>query len=577
MTTPEPEQASPRESKVLAIFGYLFLAAGGATVASAAYLMRAGYSVVPYWDELDEMALYMAATHKSVLAWIWAQHNEHRLLFYKSLFIVDMHFFRGRNWPMYVAIFLSQAAVAVLIAYMLRQVGNLGKAVRYACIGLTLYCLFCASQSENFTCAFQLSFVLVNVWVVAAVLCLLIEKQRLAWGRPISTGILVLSLLAAVAATFSNGNGISVWPTLILVALLAKLPWRMVVLYLVGLACVVAVYLIGYYSPPQHASPIASLRQPRLLLEYVDKYLGGIVPRGFEEAAPLIGLMGLVIAAVLISRLIVQRGSSATLEYGLAGIVVYCVATAILTSLGRLNFGSNQAFASRYETFALLFWLGLCLWVIAIVAEQGNANLLVAVYLLLAMVMAYSATQYRRILHEVLLSTATRNLAGVGMITGVHDIKFLERAILPFPIAWPEIDEVRSQRLSLFSTPQARQFGQKFADVYRIGPEDACEGNPGLLFNVSANPNDVGVRGWAIERKNGEAVKRVVLVADGTIVGFAVPGFEPIGSSDESSAQHPRNSGWIGYAKLNGSPTLDFYAIVTNQQACHFGALRTGE
>src|ERR1035438_10652020 len=77
-------------SNILHLFAHLILAIGVGTALSAAYLMRAGYSVVPFWDELDEMTSYVDALHKSVLAWMWAQHNEHRLLFYKSLFLVDM-------------------------------------------------------------------------------------------------------------------------------------------------------------------------------------------------------------------------------------------------------------------------------------------------------------------------------------------------------------------------------------------------------------------------------------------------------------------------------------------------------
>ena len=192
--TPTPLNALRQEAKLTStssrlvlnlidILGRLILAVGVGTVLGAAYLMRVGYSVVPYWDELDEMTAYIDAMHGSTLAWMWAQHNEHRILFYKLLFIVDMQLFRGRNWPMYAAIFGSQVALAVIFGYMLHELGNFRGHLWQACFGLTLYCLFCPSQWENFSWAFQVSFMLVNVWVVTAVWCLVIQKQRLEIGR----------------------------------------------------------------------------------------------------------------------------------------------------------------------------------------------------------------------------------------------------------------------------------------------------------------------------------------------------------------------------------------------------------
>ena len=567
-------------SKLLHIFGYLILAIGVGTVLSAAYLMRAGYSVVPYWDELDEMTSYLDATHKSVLTWMWAQHNEHRLLFYKALFVVDMRFFQGRNWPMYVAIFCSQVALAVVFGYMLHQLGDCKGPLWQACFGLTLYCLFCPSQWENFSWAFQFSFVLVNVWVVMAVLFLVIQKQHLVAEQPSGMKALLVSLLAATAASFTNGNGITVWPVLITVALLAKLPWRLVGAYFLGLACVVPLYLIGYHSPSQHASPFESGHQPRLILEYMEKYLGGgAVPDSHIDLARLIGLLGLIAAVALVPRLIMHRGNRSLLEYCLAGIVLYSVATALITSLGRVNFGTNQAFTSRYQTFALLFWLALSLWIISIVAREPSANWLVAVYLLIVVTLCYSATHYGRILERVRHNTAKRELAGVSLITGVHDKDFLQFAILPSPIALPEIEELRARRLSLFSTPRAVQFGQNFAQFYRAVSPSECEGNVEATSYVNANPEDVGIRGWVIDRRTGGPVEEVVFVAEGKIAGFGVLG---PGRVDVANALHSKraiDSGWIGYAKLTESRTLDFYGILNSsgrKYGCHFGAIPIG-
>ena len=580
-------EASLRQLKLTHILGYLILAIGAGTVLGAAKVMRAGYSVVPYWDELEEMTSYVDATHKSLLSWMWAQHNEHRILFYKLLFIVDMQFFHGRNWPMYVAIFCSQAALAVVIGYMLYKLGDIKGPLWRACFGLTLFCLFCPSQWENFCWAFQFSFVLVNVWVAAAVLCLVLHKQRLASGQPNGMGLVLASLLAATAATFTNGNGITIWPVLIVLALLTKLPWRLVAIYVLGLACVVPVYLIGYHSPSKHASPLDSIRQPRQVLEYTANYFaGGVMPDSAIlktraiGLAPAIGLLGLIAAIVLILWLTLRRSKKSFLEYALAGIILYAMATALITSLGRLNYGTLQAFTSRYQSFALLFWLALALWIIiSIGARQTTASGLIAAYLLIIVIAGYSATKYSGIVEHVSFNKAARELGGAAMITGVHDDGFLRSQILSTPIAWPEVEELRPRQLSLFSTPRAKQFGQDFAHYYSVATHSTCQGKADDASYVSTNPEGIVIHGWLVQGLTDDPLEEVLFVAEGKIVGFGVVEPEPFHFGNAFHSTHASRRAWIGYAQLTASKTLELYGVRSSfghNESCHIDTASVG-
>jgi hypothetical protein len=582
----ESAETSLRGSKLTHILGYLILAIGAGTVPGAAYVMRAGYSVVPYWDELDVMTSYVDAMHKSVLAWMWAQQNEHRILFYKSLFIVDMQFFQGRNWPMYAAMFCSQAALAMVIGYMLYKLGDIKGPLWRPCFGLTLFCLFCPSQWENFCWAFQLSFVLVNLWAAAAVLCLVIHKQRLASGQPGGIGLVLVSLLAATAATFTNGNGITIWPVLIVLALLAKLPWRIAAIYGIGLACILPVYLIGYHSPSQHASPLKSIYQSRWVLEYIANYLGGgvvpdsaILKTGAIGLAPAIGLLGLIAAILLIVRLAMQGSKKGLLELALAGILLYAMATALITSLGRVNHGPLQAFTSRYQSFGLLFWLALALWVISIAARQRTATGLIAVYLLIIVIACYAATQYGGIVEHVSNNKAARELGGVAMITGIHDDGFLRSQILPTPIGWPEVEELRTRQLSLFSSPRAKQFGQDFVRYYRVASPDTCEGRVDDASYVSTNPEGIVIRGWLAQGLTGNPLEEVLFVAEGKIVGFGVVEPEPIDFGNAFHSSRARRRAWIGYAQLTESKTLELYGIrssISHNDSCLIDTVSVG-
>lgn len=582
----ESAATSQRGSKLAQILEYLILAIGAGTVLGAAYVMRAGYSIVPYWDELDVMTAYVDAMHNSVLPWIWAQHNEHRILFYKLLFIVDMQFFHGRNWPMFAAMFCSQAALAVVIGYMLYKLGDVKGPLWRACFGLTLFCLFCPSQWENFCWAFQLSFVLVNLWAAAAVLCLIMHKQRLASGQPGGMGVVIVSLLAATAATFANGNGITIWPVLIVLALLTKLPWRIVAIYVIGLACILPAYLIGYHSPSPLASPLKSISQSRQVLEYMANYFaGGVMPDSAIlktraiGLAPAIGLLGLIAAIALILWLTLRGSKKGLLEFALAGILLYAMATALITSLGRVNSGTLQAFTSRYQSFVLIFWLALSLWIISIAARQPTAVGLVGVYLLIVAMACYAATQYGGIVDHVSNNKAARELGGVAMIAGIHDDGFLRSEILPTPIAWPEVEELRTRQLSLFSSPRAKQFGQDFAHFYRVASPDTCEGKVDDASYVSTNPEGMVIHGWLVQGLKGDPMEEVLFVAEGRIVGFGVVEPERFDVLNALRPRHASRRAWIGYAQLTEGKTLELYGIGSSfghNDGCHIDTIRVG-
>ncbi len=567
--------------------GRIILAIGLGTTLCAAYLMRAGYSVVPYWDELDEMIRYVAATHGSTMSWIWSQHNEHRILPYKLLFLVNMHWFRGRNWPMYAAIFCSQLALAIVFGYLLQRTGEF-KGFRssswQACFGLTLYCLFCPSQWENLTWAFQISFVLVNLWAATALLCFVLQKERLERRQSRDVGVILVSALAATAATFTNGNGMTVWLVLIVLAFIVRLPWRFTGIYILGLAGAVPFYLIGYHSPAQHASPFESLHQPRMIVEYVANYIGGglvsdnliLLTRSIGLTTG-IGLLGLLLAIALVLRLAIIRGKKSSLEVGLAGVILYCIATALITSLGRLNFGTTQAFTSRYQSIALLFWLSVALWIMTVATQQSSPMALAAIYLVILVITAYSATQYDRILERVKHNTLTRELAGIGMISGVHDDQFLEAAILPFSIEWPELEELRAQHLSVFSTPRAGQFGGEFVQLYPPANSDGCQGEVNGAIYIGGEAEGLRIFGWAIDRNSAQPVKEAVFASDGRIVGFGVLGLERPDVAASLRSKRALHSGWVGYAKLTRSRTIDMYAVLptSGEDICRIGTIST--
>lgn len=557
----------------------LILFAGTATLIACAYLMKVGYSVIPFWDEMHEIQLYISQQH-SLLRWIWAQHNEHRILFYKLLFVVDMHVFEGRNWPMFVAIFGCQVVLAAIFAFVLWKFGCLKGSPWVASFGLALYCLFCPSQRENFSWAFQLSFALVTVWVTMAILLVILQKQDFNAGRPFSGWKLLASLAVAMAASFTNGNGIVVWPIMIVLALSIRLPWRLVGLQIVGFACSASLYLIGYRSmPPPHAHPLESIQKPLQVLQFIESYLGGALVSGTHiDWATQIGQAGLLIGLVMIYRLITRREKAGLLDYFLAGILLYSLATAFITSLGRLTLGINQAFASRYQGFALLFWLALAVWLISLLTQRRATIGLIAVYLLVLFIIGSTGKDFRPILEEVRDSATRRDTGGVAMIVGVHDDDFLKQAVCPFPaVTWTAVEYLKEHGLSLFSEKMAEQLGQDFSRSYTVTTASPCRGSVDSVRQADGSSNHLRLEGWIVDHRN-KPVPRLLFVDGGKIVGFGVPGYQRIDVVNAIQSNKAFRSGWAGYANIPETDRMiDVYGVLDldKGKACYLQAVRS--
>ena len=116
--------SSGTPGRILTIASYFILGLGIGTMAAAAYMMLVSYTTVPYWDEWGVINAYIALNSHLPLQWIWAQNNEHRIVFQKLLLLLDLHLFKGREWPMFLAIFLSQFSLFGLLAFCYVKLGN---------------------------------------------------------------------------------------------------------------------------------------------------------------------------------------------------------------------------------------------------------------------------------------------------------------------------------------------------------------------------------------------------------------------------------------------------------------------
>lgn len=550
-------------AEVLPVLSGIILLLGCGMIASVVRVIFVAYTPVPSWDEWFVLIRYTELFHKAPFRWIWEQNNEHRIVLQKLLFLLDFGLFHGSEWFMLASIFLIQVLLSVVVVWWLVRFAKLRGWSLAAALGLIFLCVFCPSQWENYTWGFQVSFVLVTLLFVTSLSALLLYAERSGPGyRP---SLLVLSLLLACAATISNGNGVVAWPVLIGCTLTLKLSRRITLLYCLTCLLITALYMYGYVRPGHHASPLQSIRDPLKLLEYIEKYFGGsLLPGRHLEWAFQVGAIGLTLALICAARILHRTGPERKLFVtAMIAVLAYLGLTAFITSLGRINFGTDQAFASRYQSYALLFWLciGLLIWTHLLNRQRHGAC--IAVLAFVTLLVAAIAPSYTVIVETVRGRKLVANFAGVAMLEKIHDEGILRGIwVLPSNME-PTVDYLRQHRLSFFAEKAARRLGTSFASVYHIAPGVQCQGYVDIEQPMPSNSHYKEILGWSTYGKSNLPVQGLVLVRDGIIVGYGVSGY-PRG--DVANAMHSQSSlysGWNGLFPDNGSehPT-EVYGIL---------------
>jgi hypothetical protein len=528
----------------LEVASYALLVFGAATTASALYLMLNAYTTVPYWDEWGVLISYQRWHRTFPLQWIWEQNNEHRIVWQKLFLVLDYRFLGGQEWPMFLTILLSQCALLGVLVLMLRKVGAVTGWPFRCALGVALYCLFCPAQWENYTWGFQLSFVLVNFLVVSAVVSILVYSQSK--SRP----WLIASLVAAAAAAVCNANGPLVWPITLLCAVLLRLSWRSTLLYVIFGSLLTVLYFYHYTAPTHHASPLASIKQPLLVIEYMEKYFGSsFLPTPYLDWSGQVGTIAIAlggVAAVKMARYL--WGRNRTFTVGALAIMAYLVLTAFVTALGRINFGTDQAFSSRYQSYALLFWFFFFALTILFLASRGTTIYAALISIALIALFAASALFYGAIVALTTKNRAERELGEIALMLGVHDDDLLSKKLWPSaPQLWDAAELLRGNGLSIFATQDARQLTHRFRDVYGTSTSGSCQGFVDEIVSFKEGLGGMRVTGWAATSTSKRPATGIIFVNDGSIAGYGVSGFLRRDVGDALGSRQADLSGWIGY------------------------------
>jgi len=417
-------------------------------------------------------------------------------------------------------------------------------------IGLLVFNLV---QSHNVVMGFSGTiWFLSNMCALAAIVSFTwsVQKRAVRWAW--------CAAVLGLAGALSYSTNMSLWPALLVGALLLKAPRRHTLIIVGAGVLVLGLFFATYHTPPWH--PPLNTTHNVTLAEYVATYMGGLA---FSTArlAAIYGAFVLVGAGLLIVAVLRSRDRS--LQLAMAPwimVQVYALGNCLGTAVGRSGWGPGQALSSRYASLPVLFWaatlveLTTLLWHRRMGSPAAKTARALGMGLLVAtLVLPMEHDGLARYSYH-LQRAARLPLAELALRYHVSD---KEAALLFIP--WPphlakSLPFLRATKHIPFDKPPDPSIGHLFSPGCQ-----AAAGRPrvdGRATTLERLSRDVArVRGFAVP--HGEQISEIVIVGSACIVrGKAFPGF-PIPPSARGSAG--ANDGFHGYVHTVPGETLFTY------------------
>lgn len=315
---------------------------------------------VPYQDDYDVVLGFLlkfdqVQTLREKIVLLFSQHNEHRIVFDRLIFLAYHYLFHEVNFRAFIMIGnFGWLATTLLLMWYVRQIFHLS----WLAVVPIPYLLLSFSHWENMFFAMA---GIQNYWFVLFAIGFLIYLTR--------ARLVALCILFAIAL-FTSGGGIILYPIGNLFLLFQK-KWKPLISFFAVSTLCMLFYFYGYYKPKGHPSIVATLLTPIKTGIYFLTFLGNILPLSFNANALLFG----IVLASLSSYLLFKRYRDAF--YGL--LIWFVLSIALVTTLTRSGFGVEQATSSRYSMFPLLLWVCVYVLLIATTLSTHRLNQIVVI------------------------------------------------------------------------------------------------------------------------------------------------------------------------------------------------------
>ncbi|MEM7236561.1 MAG: hypothetical protein AAF501_01870 [Pseudomonadota bacterium] len=403
--------------------------AAAVTVALTWWNIQAHYSPVPFWDSWDGYLAYILdfsdAAPDRRPGMLLDQHNEHRIVLNRLLFLADFHFFEASAVLLFVfAALIPLLPLWVFYRILRREAPDHGTIL----LALSTCTLYSMMQRENFLQAFQAQFFLAQYIPLAGYYLLVRGEQA---GIAVRAALVLGGALIS-AGTMANGLFFALPLVLVYGVQRATRPTALLALGAFALMCLLYFQVLDYRSGPGSMTEIIFNRTGRYLL-YILYYAGA--PFGRAPAA------GAVLVVLALTALVIEARRPATGRPARALVLflVYYGITAAVTAAGRADQGYDQALTTRYLTPTLLAWTALLLWwaialprIVAHGAGQARAPFVSAGFAGLALTGCIGLADWQVDKARIDRNPMARQSLGMlSLELGLQDDSMIESAIYP--------------------------------------------------------------------------------------------------------------------------------------------------
>lgn len=340
------------------------------------FYFLAEYSLnIPKWDDHALKAFILNFENADGFAnkfqTFFTLHNEHRIAFDRliTLMVFKIHGTIDYRWLMWVGNFTLMGTLFIFYKNFQKQKISLWFFVPISLI------LFQLQLWEN---TFWGMAALQNFGIIFFIfgLLYLISSEK--------KSHFYLALLFAFFATYTSGNGITVFPVCIVLLILQRRFRETIIFGIVSIALVSA-YFYHYLIPPSNP-PLEGIGIGKIIFGFFS-FLGSafdLMPNSSGRikltiiAGGILFTISALIAIYLIfnSKLLKKNRFLDQTELFVLGSFMFLIGTAIVVIITRISFGEISLLTSRYKIYAILLLITLYIFIISKI-ELNNRKWLV--------------------------------------------------------------------------------------------------------------------------------------------------------------------------------------------------------
>ena len=327
------------------------------------FLILTGYVILYYhrmsiWDGMD-LAYFLEKQLNNTLSFADLLIPHGGSHWHTGAYLILLPFALLSKWnnlyPVLTNLAFGVATYLVLTShfrYTLERMGQIEIATVFTAV--TAFFVFSLDQAGNYLFAWQVA-VFMNLYGTAMAFIML-NKERLAvWHILIAMGMGLLAI-------YNFSTGLAILPIgwlMILFHPYLSVKKRCLYLLIWGLySTLIAYHFFISILANGHFSGESSQHMILFIAVYILKYIGSPISRFATDLVIPFALLGILMFIWQIKhalfRIKIPLNLIATyISFGLYGILV-----ALMTSIGRITFDTDQALVSRYISFSNFFWIG---------------------------------------------------------------------------------------------------------------------------------------------------------------------------------------------------------------------------